>query len=47
MALDTGALNLLQSRPETKKPPEGGFVRFAGSAPVANGERHVPFGLFA
>jgi hypothetical protein len=32
---------------ETKKPPEGGLVRFAGSAPVTNGERHMPFGLSA
>jgi len=32
---------------ETKKPPGGGFSFFAGSAPVTNGERQVPFGLFA
>jgi len=30
----------------TKKPPEGGFF-VAGSAPVTNGERLLPFGLFA
>jgi len=31
----------------SKKPPEGGFLLFAGSAPVTNGERRGPSGLFA
>jgi len=29
------------------RPKAALFVFFAGSAPVTNGERHMPFGLFA
>jgi hypothetical protein len=32
---------------ETKKPPEGGFFVFAGSAPVTNGGLTGQPGLFA
>jgi hypothetical protein len=30
-----------------KKPPEGGFLLFAGSAPVSNGGLKIQPGLFA